>query len=226
MFIGHLAVALAAKKPAPKASLGTLFMAAQFPDLVWPLLLLLGVERVQIAPGNTVVTPLTFVHYPFTHSLLMAAVWATLFSVLYKILKHDSNGAKWIWLAVISHWVLDAISHRPDLPLYPGSRILVGLGLWNSLAGTIAVEVPLFFLGAGVYVKTTRAKDKTGGFAFWSLIVFLILIYFANLFGPPPANVEVIAVMGLSGWLLVLWGYWIDRHRQAIDKASCAVAGK
>lgn len=214
MFIGHIAVGLAAKKAAPRTSLGTLLMAAQFTDLLWPILLLLGVEQVAIVPGSTVVTPLAFLSYPISHSLLADIGWATLFAGGYQILKDYSRGALWVGIAVLSHWFLDALSHRPDLPLYPGSRTLIGLGLWNSLAGTIVVEGLLFGAGVLFYLKTTRAKDRTGAYAFWSLIALLVLLYLGNLFGPIPPNVTSIAILGLLGWLLVPWGYWIDRHRE------------
>ena len=78
MFIGHFAVALGAKKVAPAVSLGTMFLAAQLADLLWPTFVLLGIERVEIAPGATAVTPLDFVSYPYSHSLLALALWSTL----------------------------------------------------------------------------------------------------------------------------------------------------
>lgn len=213
MFIGHLGVALAAKKATPKTSLGTLFMAAQFLDLLWPIFLVLGLEQVKIDPGNTVVTPLAFVHYPISHSLLTSVAWGSVLSVIYWTFRHDTRGAVWIGVLAISHWILDAIAHRPDLPLYPGSKTFIGLGLWHSLVGTIVVECILFATGIVLYLRTTRAKDKNGIEAFWSLMVLLVLVYFGNLFGPPPPNLTVLEAMGLAGWLLIIWGYWIDRHR-------------
>src|SRR5712692_2309113 len=196
MFIGHFAVALAAKRPAPKASLGTLLAAAQLPDLLWPILLLAGVERVEIVPGNTVVTPLAFVHYPISHSLLMDVVWAVLFSALYGWIKRDSRGAPWVGIAVLSHWVLDVVTHRPDLPFYPGGSLRIGLGLWNSLAATMVVEGLLFVVGVTLYLKTTRARDKTGTYAFWGFVIVLVAFYLGNLFGPPPPSVRALEVTG------------------------------
>ncbi len=214
MFIGHFAVALASKKPAPRPSLGTFFMAAQLPDLLWPILLIMGLERVEIVPGNTVVTPLAFVYYPYSHSLLAVVLWATVLSVLYKMIRGETRGAVWIWVAVFSHWVLDAATHRPDLPLYPGSHFFVGFGLWNSPAWTLIVEGALFVAALFIYLKATQARDKTGIYSFWAFIVFLVSIYLGNLFGPPPPSVGILKVSGLGIWLLVAWGYWIDRHRK------------
>ena len=148
VFIGHFGVALAAKKVAPRTSLGTLVMAAQFVDLLWPLFLLMGIERVIIDPGNTAVTPLDFISYPISHSLLADLGWACLFAGIYKVVKRDSRGALCLWFVLMSHWVLDAVSHRPDLPLYPGSSTYVGLGLWHSRTATIYVESAIFLFGA------------------------------------------------------------------------------
>ncbi|MGO8792289.1 MAG: metal-dependent hydrolase [Terriglobia bacterium] len=225
MFIGHFGVALAAKKVAPRTSLGTLVMAAQFVDLLWPVFLLLGVERVIIAPGDTAVTPLDFISYPITHSLLGGLGWACLFAGIYKIVKRDSRGAVCLWFVVISHWVLDALSHRPDLPLYPGSSTYVGLGLWNSRFGTIVIESAIFALGAMIYAKATRPRDRVGFVAFRSFIALLFLLYLVNIFGPPPPSEKAVALAALGMWLFVLWAYWLDRHR-AVNSAPPPIAAE
>ena len=214
MFIGHFGVALAAKKVAPRTSLGTLVMAAQFVDLLWPIFLLLGVERVLIAPGTTAVTPLDFLSYPLSHSLLADLGWACLFAGIYKLVKRDSRGAVCLWFVLFSHWLLDALSHRPDLPLYPGSSTYVGLGLWNSRGWTFLVESAIFALGATLYRRTTRPRDRIGSYAFRSFIALLFLIYLINIFGPPPPSERAIANAALGMWLFVVWAYWLDRHRR------------
>ena len=213
MFIGHFGVALAAKRIAPRTSLGTLVMAAQFVDLLWPLFLLLGLERVIIAPGTTAVTPLDFISYPFSHSLLADIGWACLFAGIYKIVQQDSRGAACLWFVVMSHWFLDALSHQPDLPLYPGSSTYVGLGLWNSRFWTILVEGAIFVFGARIYARATHSRDLVGTLAFRSYVGLLTLIYLLNLFGPPPPSEKAIAFAALGMWLFVLWAYWLDRHR-------------
>jgi hypothetical protein len=215
VFIGHFGVALAAKKVAPRTSLGTLVMAAQFVDLLWPLFLLMGIERVIIAPGNTAVTPLDFISYPLSHSFLADFGWACLFAGIYKIVKRDSRGAICLWFVLISHWVLDALSHRPDLPLYPGSSTYVGLGLWNSRAATIYVESAIFALGAVIYGRATCPRDRIGSLAFRSFIALLLLFYLLNVFGPPPPSEKAVAYAALGMWLFVVWAYWLDRHRLA-----------
>jgi hypothetical protein len=216
MFIGHFGVGFGAKVAARKTSLGTLFLAAQFIDLLWPTLLLAGVERVRIDPTATRVVPLDFEHYPYTHSLVAVLGWSVGFALVYGMLRRYPPGAWVAGLAVLSHWLLDLVVHRPDLPLYPGG-MRVGLGLWSSLPWTLIVETALFAAGVWLYARATQARDATGRWALWSLVVLLGLIHVANVFGDPPPNVTVIAWVGQAQWLLVAWGYWIDRHRDARD---------
>ncbi len=213
MFIGHFGVGFAAKRMAPRTSLGTLFLAAQFVDLLWPTLLLVGLEQVRIAPGITRVTPLDFVSYPISHSLALVAVWALLFGAAYWTIRHYLAGAFVTAAAVVSHWLLDLVVHRPDLPLSPGSGVKVGFDLWSSLPATLAAEFGIFALGVAVYARSTTAKDRIGRFGLWFLVLFLALIYAANLLGPPPASADAVAWVGQAQWLLVALGYWIDRHR-------------
>jgi LexA-binding, inner membrane-associated putative hydrolase len=214
MFIGHFGVGLAAKAVASNVSLGTLFLAAQFIDLLWPTLLLLGVERVRIEPGNTAVTPLAFEHYPFSHSLLAVLGWAVLLGAISFRFRRSMRGAVVIGAAVLSHWLLDLLVHRPDLPLYPGATQLYGLGLWSSVGATLAVEVPIFVAGVWLYARITKPRDATGRFALWGLVAFLCIIYLGNLSGQAPPSVAAIAWLGQAQWLLVAWAYWVDRHRR------------
>jgi hypothetical protein len=213
MFIGHYAVALAAKKATPKTSLGTLFFAAQFVDLLWPILLLLGLEHARVDPGNTAFTPMDFYDYPISHSLIGACSWSLVIGLVYYSIRKDKRGGLVVGLCVLSHWVLDVLTHRPDLPLgFGGPR--VGLGLWNSVAGTLIVEGILFVTGLILYLSATEKRDRVGVYGFWSLIAVLVVIYLANSFGPPPPNTEIIAIVGNASWLFVIWAYWADRHRQ------------
>lgn len=213
MFIGHFGVGLGAKKAAPQLSLGTLFLAVQLLDLLWPTFLLLGWEHVKIQPGISNMVPLNFTDYPISHSLLMACVWGALFGFIYFLMKRESQGALVLALCVVSHWVLDWLVHIPDLPLYPGGSIVVGLGLWNFKLLSITIEGLIFITGLALYLQTTTSKNKIGTFGFWGLIIFLMIIYITNLFGPPPPNVQAIAWAGELQWLFVIWAYWVDRNR-------------
>ena len=215
MLIGHFAVAFAAKRAAPELSLGTLFLAAQLADLVWPALVMLGVESFEIRPGITVVTPLEFVHYPWSHSLAALAGWGVLLALVWLAVRRGTPMAAIVLVAVVlSHWVLDFVVHRPDLPLSVGGEARLGLGLWNSLAGTLVVEGGLFAVCVALYARATRARDRIGTWALWALVAFLVLIYAATLFGPPPPTPAAVPWAGHAMWLLVAWAYWVDRHRE------------
>ncbi|HEY0824950.1 MAG TPA: hypothetical protein VGD76_14270 [Ramlibacter sp.] len=225
MFLGHFGLALAARRALPQVSLGTTFLAAQFLDLLWPTLLLLGAETVRIQPGATAVTPLVFDHYPFSHSLLMAAAWGSVFAAVHALWRGHLLPGFAVGLLVVSHWLLDALVHQPDLPLAPGSATLVGLGLWDSRAATLMAELPMFVIGVWLYARGTRPVDRIGHFGFVGLVAFLALVHAASLSGPPPASVTAIAWVGQAQWLLVLWAYWIDRHRQDIRPWSLHASG-
>lgn len=216
MFIGHFGVGFGAKRLAPAVSLGTLFLAAQLADLLWPTLLLMGVEQVRIDPGITAFTPLDFVSYPWSHSLAAMAGWGILFGIVYKVARRSRPAAAVLLAALVaSHWVLDYVTHRPDMPLTVGGEERYGLGLWSSVPGTLAVEVTLFLAGVFLYVRSTRPRDRTGTVALAALVLFLLGVYATNLFGSPPPTVAAVAWVTQSMWLLVAWGYWVDRHRHS-----------
>jgi hypothetical protein len=214
MFLGHFAVAFAAKKAAPAVSLGALFLAGQFADLLWPALVLLGVEEVRIQPGATATTPLDFVSYPYSHSLTGLVGWGILVGGTYTAVTRSRRAAGGILgLLVVSHWVLDVIAHRPDMPLTLTGPARFGLGLWNSIPATLAVELLVFAAGIALYRRATVARDRIGSAGLWALVVFLGAVYLASVFGPPPPDARTVAWSAMAMWLLVLWGHWIDGHR-------------
>ena len=213
MFIGHYAVGLASKKFAPQASLAALMAAPILLDLLWPIFVLRGWEHVSIEPNANPFLRLAFDSYPISHGLIAVVGWATLFAALYYGIARYATGAIVIWIGVVSHWLLDYIVHRPDLPLYAGSR-LFGLGLWNHRWITMAVEVAILALGIFVYLGVTKAKDKIGTTAFWSFVVILLVGYAAAAFGPAPPTVNKLAIGSLSTLLFVLWAWWFDGHRE------------
>jgi membrane-bound metal-dependent hydrolase YbcI (DUF457 family) len=214
MFLGHFAVALGAKKVAPRLSLGALVFAAQFADLLWPVFLLLGWEQVRIVPGITRVVPLDFVAYPWSHSLAMQFAWGAAIGAACFAITKSPRSAVVLVACVPSHWLLDYITHRPDMPIVPGGP-RYGLALWNSLPATLVAELGLFALGVAIYVSVTRAKDRAGRYGLWSLLVCLLVLWFASLLGPPPPNISVLASSALAIWLTVPWSAWADRHRMA-----------
>jgi uncharacterized membrane protein len=217
MFIGHFGFGFGAKQINPRPSLGTLFFASQFIDLLWPFFLLLGIEQVEVDPGNTAFTPLNFIYYPFSHGFISVVIWGILFGLTYYIFKKNIKAALLLGFLVMSHWILDLLTHRPDLPLL-WSEPMVGLGLWNSVILTILIEGAIFIFGIYLYMNITKAENKKGSYGLWALIIFLIIVYIMNITSPPPPSAEAIGYVGLSQWLLVLWAYWIDKNRVNIIK--------
>ncbi len=217
MFIGHFALGIAAKKIAPKTSLGALMLSVGFVDVLWPYFLLLGWEHVRIDPGNTAFTPLDLYDYPYSHSLAMGIVWAFVFGGIYYALTKYKRGAVVLGFGVLSHWFLDFFTHRPDMPLHLGAESpKVGLGLWNSVPATI-VELSMFALAIWIYTKVTRPRDRIGGLGFSLFMLFILVMYFGNTFGPLPPNENVIAIFGAFTLVLFAIPYWIDRHREVVS---------
>jgi hypothetical protein len=215
MFIGHFALGFAAKRAAPRVNLATLCAAAQLPDLVWPPLVALGIERVAIAPGATAFTPLEFVSYPWSHSLLLVAIWGAAFAALHFFRARSTPAALLLGALAVSHWVLDFATHRPDLPLYPGGA-RYGLGLWNSVPLTVVIEAAMFVAGTWLYARATRAREGHRQCAFVTLVIVLLVSYAGNIISTPP-SITAVWSGSMIGFLLLLGGaVWVERNRVAV----------
>ncbi|MBT8222742.1 MAG: metal-dependent hydrolase [Eudoraea sp.] len=210
MFIGHFAIGLLAKKNNALPSLAMMFIAVQLLDLIWPVLVLFGIESLSIDPGNTKLTHLSFDYYPYSHSLLAASFWSVLLGTCYFLFTKNRKGSLILGGLVMSHWILDFITHRPDLPLSPFTETKVGLGLWNYPILEIFLELLVFGVGAILYFKSADLKRKIG---FWILIIFLLVVHLMNLFGPPPPNTMAVAWSANLMWIIIIWAWWIERKR-------------
>jgi hypothetical protein len=218
MFIGHFALAFAARRAAPTVPLSVGFAACQLADLVWPVFVLAGLEQVEVAPGITAVTPLDFVSYPWSHSLAALVGWAVVAALAWWLLRRrDTRGAIVVAALVLSHWLLDFVSHRPDLPLAPGDAARYGLGLWNSVELTFLVELAMFSAGLWLYVRTMKARSARANAILAGLVLLLLAIYFAAALGPPPPSGRAAAASALGLWLFVAWAHWADRRRVLRD---------
>jgi hypothetical protein len=214
MFIGHFALGFAAKRVVPRVSLAMLLAAALFADILWPILVLAGVESVRIDPGNTAFTPLAFVSYPWSHSLVVLVLWGAVAGAAYRGIFGGRRTFVVIAALVVSHWVLDWITHAPDMPIYPGGA-RYGLALWNSVPGTIAVEGMLFAAGLYLYATGTTARDRVGRWAFTALAATLAAIYAVDALGrTPPPSVTAICIVALAASAVFpAWAWWADHHR-------------
>jgi hypothetical protein len=212
MFVGHYAVGFASKRFAPRTSLGLLMAAPVFLDLLWPALLVAGVEHARVDPSRSPFLRLVLYDYPWSHGLLMSLAWSALFYGGYWLATRDRRAAAVLAAGVLSHWVLDFVTHSPDMPLYPGGPV-VGLGLWNSTAGTLAVESVMLAGGLGLYLAATRARDRIGSIALWAFVGLLLASYFSSVLAPPPEDPAMLGTMGVGTVLFLLWAHWFDRHR-------------
>lgn len=219
MFIGHFAVAFAAKKVSPQTSLGTLILAAEWIDLIFPVLVLAGLEHAGIKAGDNAFLRLDLSDYPISHSLAAGFAWSLLLGGVVLRRSQDGRAALLVGGAVLSHWVLDFISHVPDMPLWPGGP-LVGLGLWRSVSATVVVEGLMYAAGLWLNFGSTRARDRIGRWGAVGLAAFLAALYVMNLTSPPPEDARAFAWVGLAAWLLPLWGWWADRHGEPATATS------
>jgi len=212
MFIGHFGVAFGLKRWAPHASLGELIAATAWADILWTVFLPLGWEHARITIGDTKWTPLDLYDYPWSHSLLLLAIWAFVLAALHRTWKNDWAGAFAIAAGVVSHWVLDWITHRPDLPIYPyGPKY--GLGLWNSIPLTLTVQLAIFVAGVLIYADATKHQDRVGGVGFLLFLGLMLALYGGAVFGPPPPSVSAIAWTDMGQFFFIALAAWIDRHR-------------
>lgn len=220
MFVGHLALALAGRRASRGTSLVWFVVAANFVDLIWPIFLLAGIEHVRVDPGNTAFTPLAFESYPWTHSLLMGVVWGAALGALARW-RGVSSGAAWlIGALVVSHWVLDFITHRPDLPIWPWPGGHYGLGLWNSVVGTFAVEGLIWIVTIAAFLGVRRPRGVHGQIAFWSFVLVSTLLWASGPFSPPPPDARSLATFALMGWIVVPWAWWIERTSSVASRQS------
>ncbi len=217
MYIGHYAVALGAKKISPKLSLGTLFFAVMINDLIMSILMLFDIEHIRISPGFTAMFPLDLYDYPISHSLVTAFIWSISFAVVYYFIRRSIRDAFVICSVVFSHWMLDFITHTTDLPLFPGSGIKVGLGIWDNIALSVTIEGFLFAVGVFIYYRVTKTKDRIGSIVFWLLMVFLSFSWIAGIFAPPPPDAMTLAIGNQVQWLVIIIAFWIDRHRDSVN---------
>ena len=232
MFIGHYGVALAFKRADPKLSLGTLFLATQFVDILWAVFIILGWERARVDPGHTAASPFQFLSYPLSHSLAAAFLWALVAAAIYYSrpstdTSHRRQGALVVAVLVASHWFLDAIVHLPDLPLVGDDSQKVGFGLWDSVVGTWAVELALLGFGSFWYLKAKSKRHPAQPARLAVVLSVIVLLAASSLLGPPPENMTLVAIVALATFLGIAWlGGWADRDPAPSGSADGAGKGK
>jgi hypothetical protein len=179
-------------------------------DLVWPIFVIAGIERVRIAPGATAFTPFVFEYYPWSHSLVMSALWGLALAGVARW-RGIHSSASWLMVGlVMSHWLLDFFTHAPDMPLWPGQSPRLGLGLWNSIPLTLVLEGALWCLGIAVYLRVRRPQGWKTRWAFWSLIAITTVMWASGPWSPPPPNPTALGWFALIGWAVIPWAALAD----------------
>jgi hypothetical protein len=217
MLVGHYSLALIARKVEPRLSLPAAILAAMLADFLWCVFMIAGVEEVRMKPGFTMSSGLRAIdvleagNVAFSHSLAMDILWAALFAGAYFFWRRNT-GAAWILFAlVLSHWLLDFVSHPPDMPLAPGIDRYFGLGLWTSFRATLVVEGFMWLLAIMIYVSGKRLR-RASRFVFFGGVIILTLSWLGNIAGPPPSNLHIIGFSSLTFFsLTVVWAYFVDQ---------------
>ncbi len=219
MLVGHFAVGLTAKRIQPRISIGTLVLASMLADFLLWLLMFAGIEHVQFKAGIGAANYLAASDTAISHSLLMDGLWAALLAAAYFLKRRSPRGAWVIFGAVLSHWLLDWISHRPDMPLSPGLHRYFGLGLWSSIPAALIVEGGFWVLAVILYARATRPKTRLGTYAYWTVVGVLTLAWYNNLAGPPPPNPQTAPLSSFLFFsLAVAWAFWMNSARPWLGK--------
>ena len=216
MFVGHYAVSLVLKRVEKKASLGLLFLAVQFVDVVFFPLVLLGIERLNVVENFTQSTHFELEYLPYTHSLLASFLWAGFIYGIYRVTPpRNTSVALVMGIAVLSHWFLDLLVHTPDLPLWSDASTKLGFGLWNSAIATYTLEAALLAVGLWMYLRSTRASGAAGRYGMGMFVVLLLVVNAANVFGPLVDDSKVtLAISTLSMYFLFAGAaHWLDGKR-------------
>jgi len=216
MFVGHYAASLALKKFEKRASLGVLFLAVQFVDILFFPFVLLGVERINIIENFTQSTHFELEYMPYTHSLVGSLFWAAAAYALFRwVIVKQHSVALVVALAVFSHWVLDLLVHTPDLPLWNDASMKLGFGLWDNAIAAYVLEAALLLGGLWLYLESTSASNAIGKYGMGVFVVFLLLVNITNIFGPLQTDSKVaLSVSALAAYFLfAAVAFWLDKKR-------------
>lgn len=220
MFIGHFGVAFAAKRVRNRVPLWLLFLAVQLVDVAWGLFVWLGIEKVAVSPGILPTNHLDFQYYPYTHSLIATLGWSAVVYLLFRywfFRNHpDPNcSARVMGLLVFSHYPLDVLVHRADMPIGFGDSPKIGLEIWGSVPLTFIIEIGFFLIGFLLYMSGTKAKTKAGNWGWWLFAVLLVGMWVGTIFGPPPTDITMMVISGLIMFIALFWIVsWLEKKRE------------
>lgn len=216
MFVGHYAASLALKKFEKRASLGVLFLAVQFVDILFFPFVLLGIEHINIIENFTDATHFELEYMPYTHSLVGSLFWAGVVYALFRwVIVKQKSVALVIALAVFSHWILDLLVHTPDLPVWNDASLKLGFGLWNNAVATYLLEATLLLAALWLYLRSTAATSKAGKYGMGIFVMVLLLVNIVNVFGPLQDDSELaLSATALAAYFLfAAIAFWLDKKR-------------
>jgi len=225
MFMGHYAPAIFDTQRGQGRVLVPVwmaFVAVQFMDIVFALLAMAGIEgETRMIGGEPYFT------IPYSHSLLTALGWAVVGGLIFKFIRPNS-GVKGFWVVfglVFSHWILDLIVHRPDLPLWPGSTTEFGLRVWNWPYLAFILEMGLL-LAAFLYWVRVTTGPRSGLLGLFGLFLLMGCLQFtfitipgvhvqAGIFdpaaGPQGVTLGVLMLVTYAGLAAAI--AWVERRR-------------
>jgi membrane-bound metal-dependent hydrolase YbcI (DUF457 family) len=214
MFIGHYAVSFAAKRLAPEISMGILVFAANFPDIIWSIAIILGIENAHIASDSSVFTPVGLNYYAISHSFVVSIVLSVLFANLYWWKKKDVTGALVIGGAGFSHWLLDFVTAPSTLPLFPGSSMNLGLGLLSSMTSRLLVEELLLVIGVLLYLSITKLKKKIKLYGFATFVLLISATYIVSNMKQIEFGERLLGEFVVFTLVLPVWAQWFDENSE------------
>jgi hypothetical protein len=221
VLVGHVAVGFVSKRVEPRLSLGTCLLAPLLADLLLFAFVIAGVERIEFGSGSGAAQFLHAVNIGYSHSLVTGVVWSGLFAGAYYALRHNVRAATILAAGVVSHWVLDVISHQPDMPLAPGVSTMLGLRLWSSIPATLAIEGGLWIAALIAYARMPARRRWLWWIVLGGGVALLTLAWIQNIGGPPPPNPRIAPMSSLIFFsLVVAWGYWLNRLRGKPEKTE------
>jgi membrane-bound metal-dependent hydrolase YbcI (DUF457 family) len=218
MGIGHLAASFAVRGRCPRVPLFLLLFAGAFIDVLWGIAILTGLERAHVGPETGSAIPIVLEDVRYTHSLIACLAWSTLASAAWWWWRRDRWGALVIGALVASHWLLDFVSHVPEMPL-SASGPYVGLGLWRSRGWSFAVEIGMLWIGLALYARSTSAMDRIGSIGLVALSAVLTSLVVGAFFAPSPPSIAPIAMTSVALPLVLLLLGWVDLHRR-VDRRN------
>jgi hypothetical protein len=215
MFVGHYGPSFVAKALDKTIPLWILFLAVQLVDVFWAIFVILGVEKARIASGITATNPLDLYYMPYTHSLVATILWALAAGVGYRahFRRNGWSAAVAIGVVIFSHWILDLLVHRPDLPLYDDA-LKVGLGLWNRPVAAFALEAASLFGGMALYLRATAPVGRGGRYEMAVFGAVMLTIHGLAFFSLPPTSAKAAAAAALAAYIAFAGvAFWLERKR-------------